>query len=192
MSYSLQSFDLATLDTLLVSEGVDPIATNINNFLISRGDTRGVQDTASLISVQIGTPPFPVSPPAQVDDITSPGTYSINTDQYSRQLQTVVLQDTGGPQNLTVTGSTNMLIATGAGTNTITLSGQRQRSDPSSVAGSNTVTGGLGRDSIYGDGTADSLTASSAKSLVLYEGGSHSTWWRQRTRRLPNRWPRRG
>ena len=47
MSYSLQSFDLATLDTLLVSEGVDPIATNINNFLISRGDTRGIQDTAS-------------------------------------------------------------------------------------------------------------------------------------------------
>ena len=174
MSYSLQSFDLATLDTLLVSEGVDPIATNINNFLISRGDTRGVQDTASLISVQIGTPPFPVSPPAQVDDITSPGTYSINTDQYSRQLQTVVLQDTGGPQNLTVTGSTNMLIATGAGTNTITL--EDSGNDEIQVgAGSNTVTGGLGRDSIYGNGTADLLTASSANRSFIYEGGSHST-----------------
>ena len=45
MSYSLQTFDLATLDILLISEGVDPIATDINNFLISRGDTRGLQDT---------------------------------------------------------------------------------------------------------------------------------------------------
>ena len=45
MSYSLQSLDLATLDTLLIGQGVDPIATDINNFLISRGDTRGVFDT---------------------------------------------------------------------------------------------------------------------------------------------------
>ena len=145
MSYSLQSFDLATLDTLLISQGVDPIATGLNDFLISRGDTRGVQDTTSLISVQIGTPPFPVSPPAQVFDITTPGTYSINTDQYSLQLQAIVPQDTGGPQNLTLTGHSDMLVATGNGTNTIAL--QDSGNDVVEVGtGSNTVTGGSGRD----------------------------------------------
>ena len=92
MSYSLQSFDLATLDTLLIGQGIDPIETGLNDFLIGRGDTRGVLDSASLISVQIGTPPFPVAPPAQVFDITTPGTYSIDTDQYSLQLQAIVLR----------------------------------------------------------------------------------------------------
>ncbi len=174
MSYSLQSFDLATLDTLLISQGVDPIATGLNDFLIGRGDTRGVQDTTSLISVQIGTPPFPVSPSAQVFDITNPGTYSIDTDQYSLQLQAIVLQDTGGPQNLTLTGHSDMLIAAGDGTNTITL--QDSGNDIVGVGtGSNTVTGGSGRDSISGAGADDSLVAGSGARSVLYDSGNFAT-----------------
>ena len=107
---------------MLVGQGVDPIATDINNFLISRGDTRGIFDTKDLISVQTGMPPFPTSPPAQVDLITPPGAYSINTHQYPL-LQAIVLSDLDGPQtqNLTVTGDSSILIAAGNGTNTITL-----------------------------------------------------------------------
>ncbi len=59
MSYALKNFDLATLDWLLQSDGVNPIATGANNFLIARGDTKGVTDTTDLISVRSGTPPLP-------------------------------------------------------------------------------------------------------------------------------------
>ncbi|MGB7100209.1 MAG: hypothetical protein WBD95_15775 [Xanthobacteraceae bacterium] len=49
MSYALKNFDLATLDWLLQSDGVNPIATGANDFLIARGDTKGVTDTTDLI-----------------------------------------------------------------------------------------------------------------------------------------------
>ena len=173
MSYTLNNFDLAMLDTLLQSEGVDPIATGVNNFLISLGDTKGLTDTTDLISVQSGTPPFPTSQPAEVDNITTPGTYKIDTDQYP-VLQAIVLDDTGGPQKLTVTGQSNILVATGNGTNTITLADSGN--DVVNLGtGSNTVTGGSGSDSIFGDGTDNSLTAGSGNFSLLYEGGSHST-----------------
>ena len=174
MSYSLQSFDLATLDTLLIGQGIDPIETGLNNFLIGRGDTRGVLDSASLISVQIGTPPFPVAPPAQVFDITTPGSYSIDTDQYSLQFQAIVLEDTGGPQDLTVTGKSNMMIVTGNGTNTIAL--QDSGNDIVEVGtGSNTVTGGSGKDQISGAGVHDSLVAGSGAHSMLYDSGNFAT-----------------
>ncbi len=96
MSYSLQSFDLATLDTLLYSQAVDPVALLINDYLIEAGDTKGLSDTTSLISVQSGTPPFPTSQPAQVDFITTPGTYSIDTDQYPG-LQAIILDNIWRP-----------------------------------------------------------------------------------------------
>ena len=173
MSYSLQNFDLATLDTLLQSEGIDPIGTYVNGFLISRGDTRGIHDTTSQISVFSGTPPFPTSQPSQVDNITTAGTYSINTDQYSL-LQAIVLDDQGGAQNLTVTGHSDILIATGNGTNTITLNDFGN--DIVEVgAGHNTVTGGAGTDEIYGTGAADSLVAGSGAGSLLYDSGNNAT-----------------
>ena len=178
MSYSLQTFDLATLDTLLMSEGVDLIATDItdiDNYLIGRGDTRGVQDTTSLISVQEGTPPFPASPSAQVFDITTPGTYSIDTDQYSLQLQAIALQDTGGPQNLTVTGHSSMMIVTGNGTNTITL--QDSGNDIVGLgSGSNTVTGGSGKDQISGAGVHDLLVAVSVRTRCFMTPAALPLW----------------
>ena len=66
MSYTLNNINLATLDTLLQSEGVDPFATGVNSFLIAQGDTKGVTDIKSLISVMTGTPPFPTSQPAKL------------------------------------------------------------------------------------------------------------------------------
>lgn len=63
MSYALKNFDLATLDWLLQSDGVNSIAIGANDFLIARGDMKGVTDTTDLISVQSGTPPFPASRP---------------------------------------------------------------------------------------------------------------------------------
>ncbi len=173
MSYSLQTFDLATLDILLNSEGVDPIATYINGFLISLGDTHGLTDTTDLISVQSGTPPFPTSQPAQVDNITTPGTYSIDTDQYP-VLQAIILDNTGGPSNLTVTGHSNVLVAAGDGGNTITL--QDSGNDLVEVLGShNTVTGGAGQDSIFGAGAGDSLTAGSGAGSWVYDAGNNAT-----------------
>jgi hypothetical protein len=69
------NFDLATLDTLLRSEGLNAgSVTDINRLLISRGDTSGIKDTRDLISVMPGTPPFPTNQPVQVDDITTAGT----------------------------------------------------------------------------------------------------------------------
>ena len=173
MSYSLQTFDLATLDILLKSEGVDPIATQINNFLISAGDTQGLNDTTDLISVQSGTPPFPTSQPAQLDNITTPGTYSIDTDQYP-VLQAIVLDDTGGPSNLTITGHSNVMVAAGDGGNTITL--QDGGNDLVEVLGShNTVTGGAGMDTLFGAGAGDSLTGGSGAGTWLYDAGDNAT-----------------
>ncbi len=173
MSYSLQSFDLATLDTLLYSQGVDPVALLINDYLINAGDTTGLQDTTSLISVQSGTPPFPTSQPAQVDFITTPGTYSINTDLYPA-LQAIILDNTGGPSTLTVTGSSNVLVAAGDGSNAITL--QDSGNDLVEVLGShNTITGGAGMDSIFGAGAGDSLTAGSGAGTWLYDSGDNAT-----------------
>ena len=63
MSYALKNFDLATLDWLLQSDGVSPIATGANDFLIARGDMKGVTEPTDLISVRSGTPPFPTSQP---------------------------------------------------------------------------------------------------------------------------------
>ena len=152
MSYTLNQINLATLDTLLQSEGVDPFATGVNNYLIAQGDTKGVTDIKDLISVMSGTPPFPTSQPAEVDNITSSGTYKIDTDQYPA-LQAIILDDTGGKQHLTVTGSSNVLIATGNGDNVIKLA-DNGNDVVNLGTGSNTVTGGSGSDSIFGDGTA--------------------------------------
>ena len=63
MSYALKNFDLATLDWLLQSDGVNPIATDANNFLIARADTKGVTDTTDFVSVGSGPPSFPTSQP---------------------------------------------------------------------------------------------------------------------------------
>jgi len=173
VSYNLQSFDLATLDTLLYSQSVDPVALLINDFLINAGDTTGLSDTTDLISVQSGTPPFPTSQPAQVDFITTPGTYSINTDQYPA-LQAIIISNTGGPSNLTVTGHSNVLVAAGDGGNTITL--QDSGNDLVEVRGShNTITGGSGADSIMGAGAGDSLTAGSGAGTWLYDNGDNAT-----------------
>ena len=173
MSYTLNNMNLATLDTLLQSEGVDPFGTGVNSFLIAQGDTKGVTDIKSLISVMTGTPPFPTSQPAQVDNITTAGTYKINTDQFSA-LQAIILDDTGGKQRLTVTGHSSILVATGNGNNVITLA-DHGNDLVNLGTGSNTVTGGAGTDSIFGDGTHNSLTAGSGNFSLLYEGGSHST-----------------
>jgi hypothetical protein len=172
-TYALTNDDLSTLDTLLQSEGVNPVTGDVNRFLISRGDTTGINDTTDLISVFTGTPPFPTNQPAQVDNITTAGTYSINTDQYPL-LQAIILDDTGGAQNLTVTGHNNILIATGDGTNTITL---QDHGNDIVVAdeGSSTITGGFGADSIQGNGPSDSLVASSGAHSFLYDGGNNAT-----------------
>jgi hypothetical protein len=138
-SIDLPNFDLATLDTLLRSDGINagsPIA-DINRFLISHGDTTGIKDSRDLISVMTGTPPFPTNQPVQVDDITTAGTYSINTDQYPL-LQALILDDSGGAQNLTVTGDNSVLIATGDGENTITLQDH----------GNDTIVGSGGGDTV--------------------------------------------
>jgi len=170
--YGLENVDLATLDANLNVQGVNPLAVDVNNYLIGRGDTTGVNDPRT-ISVWSGTPPFPTSPASQVDDITTAGTYSINTDQYPL-LQAIILDDTGGAQNLTVTGNTDVLVATGNGTNTVTL--QDHGNDTVYVGtGSNTVTGGSGSDSIFGAGSADSLTASSGAHSLLYDSGDNAT-----------------
>ena len=63
VSYALKNFDLATLDWLLQSDRVNPIATGANKFLIARGDMKGVTGTTDLISVWSGTPAFPTSQP---------------------------------------------------------------------------------------------------------------------------------
>jgi hypothetical protein len=171
-SYSQENVDLATLDTQLTSEGVNALGVDVNNYLIGRGDTTGVNDPR-LISVWAGTPPFPTSPTSQVDNITGVGTFSIDTDQYPL-LQAIILDDTGGAQNLTVTGNGSVLVATGNGTNTITL--QDHGNDKVYVGtGSNTVTGGSGSDSIYGAGSADSLTGGSGAYSLLYDSGDNAT-----------------
>lgn len=74
MSYALKNFDLATLDWLLQSDGVSPIAIGANDFLIARGDMKGVTDTTDFISVRSGTPPFPKprSPAAVIGDTACP------------------------------------------------------------------------------------------------------------------------
>ena len=187
MSYSLQTFDLATLDILLKSEGVDPIATQINNFLISAGDTQGLNDTTDLISVQSGTPPFPTSQPAQLDNITTPGTYSIDTDQYP-VLQAIVLDDTGGPSNLTITGHSNVMVAAGDGGNTITL--QDGGNDLVEVLGShNTVTGGAGMDTLFGAGAGDSLVGRlRSRHVALRRRRQRNSDWRQRQVRCCRGW----
>ena len=149
MSYSLVNVDLSTLDTLLSAEGIDAKGTDINNFLIAQGVTTGLADTTDLISFQSG-PPFSSS---QVENITPPGTYSIDTDQ-NPSAQVVILDDIGEPpnQNLTVTGSQSILLVAGEGTNTISL--QDSGDDLVEVgAGANTVSGGSGADSIYAAGS---------------------------------------
>lgn len=170
--YTLSHDDLSTLDTALQNEGVNPTATDVNKFLISRGDTTGINDTKDLISVFTGTPPFPTNEPAQVDNITVAGTYNINTDQYPL-LQAIILDDTG-TQNLTVTGHNSILIATGNGTNTITL--QDHGNDiVEAGSGSNTITGGSGADSIYSGGTNDSVVGSSGAHSYILEHGANAT-----------------
>ena len=91
MSYSLQSFDLATLDTLLISQGVDPIATGLNDFLNQCGDTRGVQDTTDLDIGSDRNATVPGLAAGASFHITTPGTYSIDTDQYP-VLQAIILR----------------------------------------------------------------------------------------------------
>jgi hypothetical protein len=176
--YGLENVDLSTLDTQLQSTyGIDPTSdgTNINAYLIGLGDTTGVSDPTN-ISVMFGTPPFPTNQPAKVDIITPGGNYSIDTDQFP-QLQAIILDATSGAQNLTVTGSSNVLVVGGDGTNTITLQdhGNDVVEAGDNGTGHETITGGFGADTLLSSGSSDSVVAGSGAHSFIYEAGSNAT-----------------
>ena len=106
-SYGLSHVDLATLDANLEGESINSsLIHSINSYLIGLGDTTGRSDP-TLISVESGTPPFPV---AQVLDVTSAGTFTIHTADGD---QLVVVDDAG--TDVRIEGHTSVLAVTGDG-----------------------------------------------------------------------------
>ncbi len=150
----MATYDLTAseLSGLLLTENISPAITqSIINYLDTNGGFTGPGGTTN---VQEGGP---LSPSTQVLLVDTP-TATVATD--ANLLSIVDIADA----SLTVTGSKNVLVATGDGNDRLDLSGTSGRDVVLAGSGNDTIFGGTGADTItVGDGN-DIIHGSSRRS----------------------------
>ena len=135
-------YNLNQLDGILAAENLDPsVIQAINDYLGAgfHGD------------VQIDGYP-PLDPNAEVlivDNVSGPLVVPTNSN-----LQLIVDADA----NVTVTGSNNVFVATGASDDTVNMASSSGDDVVQTGSGKDTILGGQGADSIYGGDGNDSIT----------------------------------
>lgn len=176
----MATYDLnrSELNSLLAADHIDPsVRKAIINYLVDDGLLTGPHGT---VVVQEGTYP-PLDSNTEVLLLNSPNaTVNTSTDPNLKVIVDV------GDAHLKVTGSDNVLVATGAGVDLINMSGS-SGNDVVIAEGANTIGGGHGNDHLWGDsgnystlrggGDDDGWHGRSDNGTMWGDSGNYSTLW---------------
>jgi Ca2+-binding RTX toxin-like protein len=165
------AYDTQTqLDGLLVSGGIDLSVRNaIINYLMDDGLLMGPGSQVLVQDQNLPPPVFPpLDPPAQVLFLNNP----IDTVSTDPNLQVIV---EAGDAYLTVTGSNDVLVATGKGPDVVNMTGSSGDDVVNVGSGSQIVLAGQGADSVYGGKGPDEFIGGSGDRQLQQAGSGPAT-----------------